>query len=189
MLQGRRMSDPTVADFASYLTPVRSQFAEAEIARRPAGISIARAPLQPGRHEHRLRRIRLRARQGHGAVERRRGEERHVLDSVLRPRQRSGALDPNPANSRDSRCRRRSSPRPECIRPCPRPTVPSGSRSSPPARSAISTRGPDRHRISGHAAAKWQAHHRAYHPVDDQGRVWTSGGPAISLFDPKYEEF
>ena len=25
--------------------------------------------------------------------------------------------------------------------------------------------------------------------VDDSGRVWASGGPAISLFDPKYEEF
>jgi virginiamycin B lyase len=25
--------------------------------------------------------------------------------------------------------------------------------------------------------------------VDDGGRVWTSGGPAISLFDPKYEQF
>src|SRR5215472_3072516 len=25
--------------------------------------------------------------------------------------------------------------------------------------------------------------------VDDAGRVWTSGGPAISMFDPKYEKF
>jgi len=25
--------------------------------------------------------------------------------------------------------------------------------------------------------------------VDDSGRVWTSGGPAISMFDPKYERF
>ena len=25
--------------------------------------------------------------------------------------------------------------------------------------------------------------------VDDSGRVWASGGPAISLFDPKYEQF
>ena len=69
---------------------VRSRLAEDQVSRGHAGIQGHRASVQREGHEHRVRGIRLRGYQGPGAVERRRGQERDDVDSLLRARQRGG---------------------------------------------------------------------------------------------------